>query len=124
MSSSSCLDIEPVFEPNPGRTTKWVNIIFFLATLRLKTKRPISLDSKDSVGKKKKRKVISQKDRVYLSNSLFYRGFGYKAVDHHLLVLTNPVSSAKGLQRENNKIVKIKWEKKKSENEDNKPNKI
>lgn len=34
MSSSSCLDIEPVFDPNPGRTTKWVNIIFFLATLR------------------------------------------------------------------------------------------
>ncbi len=32
MSSSSCLDMEPVLDPRPGRTTRWVSIIFFLAT--------------------------------------------------------------------------------------------
>lgn len=32
MSSSSCLDMDPAFEPRPGRTTRWVSIIFLLAT--------------------------------------------------------------------------------------------
>ncbi len=32
MSSSSCLDMDPAFEPRPGRTTRCVSIIFLLAT--------------------------------------------------------------------------------------------
>lgn len=37
------------------------------------------------------------RNKQYLSNSFLNRGFGDKAVDHDLFVLTNSVSSAEGL---------------------------
>lgn len=37
---------------------------------------------------------------VYLSNPLLHRGLGDEAVDHHLLVLADTMSSAEGLDAE------------------------
>ncbi len=44
----------------------------------------------------------------YLSNPLLHRGLGDEAVDHHLLVLTDTMSSAEGLDAEEEYYEKLK----------------
>lgn len=113
ISSSSCLDMEPVLEPRPGRTTRWVSIIFFFATWWRQFVEDQQAVSRWSLNYNSAGAILRSVYNllcVYwvflftdLCDPLLHWGFCNKAIDHHLPVLANTVSSAERLQHTRNK---------------------